>query len=206
MYVISVPTLPKKPLAGLQHWPLTQRYTSPLAARHPPSPSLGFLVSQSGRLDFWDFCHHGTRTFYGPGQDQAANCHFLQKDHLEVLASDRGDSAYRGGPVGHVTATPEERLAWSCRGWGHPDHSDSEESFLPQSGRCGTRDPVEGVLGVPGGGPGCHFPPLSEVSFPGFTAPLCSPPRSLPCTALIQHNVSGCWGQGQRVAFQEAPS
>lgn len=117
-----------------------------------------------------------------------------------------GVTSPTGGPVGHVTATPEERLAWSCGGWGHPDHSDSEESFLPQSGRCGTRDPVEGVLGVPGGGPGCHFPPLSEVSFPGFTAPLCSPPCSLPCTALIQHNVSGCWGQGQRVAFQEAPS
>lgn len=61
-----------------------------------------------------------------------------------------------GGPVGHVTATPEERLAWSCGGWGHPNHSDSEESFLPQNGRCGTRDPVKGVLGVPGGGPGCH--------------------------------------------------
>lgn len=54
--------------------------------------------------------------------------------------------------------------------------------------------------------PWLHGPPVfpTQATPTPFSVLLLPPP--MPCTALIQHNVSGCWGQGQGVAFQEAPS
>lgn len=48
-------------------------------------------VGLLGFLSLWD------KNFLWPGQDQDVNCHFLQEDHLEFLASD-GVTPPTGGP------------------------------------------------------------------------------------------------------------